>query len=68
MLLVREAHGGTALGGAQDGWCAPVAGEPSRMCHEQNDVGGDGRRVKVLLVLEGLATECGADAVSVGAG
>ena len=31
------------------------------MCYEQNDVGGDGRRVKVLLVLEGVATECGAD-------
>ena len=68
MLLVRQTHGGTALRGAQDGWSAPVAGEPSRVGGEKHYVGGDGRRVKVLLVLEGLATECGADAVSVGAG
>ena len=39
-------------GGAQDLRGAPVAGEPAAVGGEQDDVGGDGGGVQVLLVLD----------------
>ena len=54
-LGIREPDGRAALGRAQDGGRAPVAGVSAGVGGEQHDVGGDGRGVEVLLVLDGVA-------------
>ena len=49
-LVGPEPDRGPSLGGAKDARGAPVADQPAGMRGKQDDVGGDRRRVQVLLI------------------
>ena len=55
--LVAEPDRRAPVVGAQHPRGAPVAGQPARVGGEQDDVGGAGGRVQVLLVLDRVAAE-----------
>ena len=59
--LVGQPDRGAALGRAQQAGGAPVAGEAAGVGAEQDDVGGDGGRVQVLLVLDRVVAEHAGD-------
>src|SRR5260221_3618929 len=60
-LAVGKADRGAPLLAAQQAGGAPVAGEAAGMGGEQDDVGGDGGGVQVLLVGDRVAAERGRD-------
>ena len=58
-LVLGHPDGPQALGRAQQAGGAPVAGVAAGVGAEQDDVGGDGSRVQVLLVLDRVGAERG---------
>ena len=60
-LAGGQADGGAPRLLAQQPGAAPVAGEAAGVGGEQDDVGGDGGRVQVLLALDRVLAEDGGD-------